>query len=158
MPYNEEPDVVYLKQELRLYQKAKGITDPKIGEILGSTAKSSGARGEFTRAFYENPEYEISLNQIVSIARFMGRPVKSLLFREKGSVIHSAGDHAMNAINMGSGGMKQEKKCHGSLYDEKEIIEHFRKCEEEQLENYKDFIEYMQIKRRNDASKKKSDA
>ena len=156
MSYYQEPDVVYLKQELRIYQKEKGISDPKIGEVLGSTAKSSGARGEFTRAFYQNDDYDISLKQIVQVANFMGRPVKSLIFPKEGSAINSEGDHAMNAVNMGSGSMKQEKKESGSKFEEKEVIDHFRECENEQLDNYKDFIEYMKIKRRNESPSKKN--
>lgn len=151
----DQPDVVHLKKQLRLYQKEKGISDPKIGEVLGSSASNSSARGEFARNFYENPEYDVSITQVIRVADFMGRPVKALLFPEEGALIHSEGDHNMNAVNTGRGKLQQHKKCYGGLFDEREMIEHFRTCETDQLENYKDFIEYMLIKKQNESLKKK---
>jgi len=148
-------DLAYLKKELRSYQLEKNIPYPKLGEILGSTSKTSSGRGAFARAFFEAPDYDISMKQIVSIAQFLGRDVKSVLFRDKNSVIHSEGDHAMNAINMEQGEVRQEKHARGNLGDESSVIQYLQSCSDLELENISNFIEYLKIKRNNKAFKKK---
>ncbi len=92
----------HLRTKALKFKTEKKIPYEKIGEVCGSTAKDTTTRAKHGKKVLSDENYDLSLEQVESLAEFIGEPVEQLLF--DAPLIEANGEHAQSSVSFGQKG------------------------------------------------------